>query len=188
MNPNTHRPISVIGNPVEQAKVKRSEVGAVLVVGLVMLAVMTLLVVSMIKTSVVELKIGGANQIAQQNLTNAELMINSFVDVNNGRFASNYLPLTTASGGPLSPSLTTSSYDSVKSAFTATPTANNVQYGRADLEVRQIQCSDPKTTGTQLGGTIQHVYFDVRSTATGTLGGSTTVHQGVRSMVPAGSC
>ena len=72
--------------------------GAVLIVGLVMLAVMTLLVVSMIKTSVVELKIGGATQIAQQNMTNAERMINTFIDVNNGRFAANYLPLPTASG------------------------------------------------------------------------------------------
>jgi hypothetical protein len=166
----------------------RAERGAVLVVGLVMLAVMTLLVVSMIKTSVVELKIGGANQIAQQNLTNAELMINNFVDLNNGRFASNYLPLSSASGGPVSPGLTTSSYSSSSGKFMASPTTTNVQYGRADLEVRQIQCSDTKTPGTQLGGTVQHVFFDVRSTATGTLGGSTTVHQGIRSMVPAGSC
>lgn len=162
--------------------------GAVLVVGLVMLAVMTLLVVSMIKTSVVELKIGGANQIAQQNLTNAELMINTFVDVNNGRFASNYLPLATVSGGPVSPATTTSSYSPTTTVFTATPSASNVQFGFANLEVRQIQCSDTKTTGTQLSGTIQHVFFDVRSTATGTLGGSTTVHQGIRSIVPAGSC
>ncbi|MPY86269.1 MAG: hypothetical protein GEV00_24320, partial [Actinophytocola sp.] len=71
----------------------RRERGAVLIVGLVMLAVMTLLVVSMIKTSVVELKIGGANQIAQQHQTNAEVMINTFINANNGRFASNYLAL-----------------------------------------------------------------------------------------------
>ena len=49
------------------AHTKAHQRGAVLIVGLVMLAVMTLLVVSMIKTSVVELKIGGASQIAQQN-------------------------------------------------------------------------------------------------------------------------
>jgi hypothetical protein len=160
--------------------------GAVLIVGLVMLAVMTMLVVSMIKTSVVELKIGGANQIAQQNMTNAELMISNFIDVNNGRFASNYLPLAAAAGGPVAPASGSSSYNATTTIYTVAPVS--VYSGNAGLQVRQIQCSDAKTTGTQLGGTVQHVFFDVRSTATGTLGGSTTVHQGVRTMVPAGSC
>jgi len=160
--------------------------GAVLVVGLVMLAVMTLLVVSMIKTSVVELKIGGANQIAQQNLTNAELMINNFIDVNNGRFASNYLPLAAGAGGPVAPAAASASYSATTTTYTVVPIA--VHSGNANLQVRQIQCSDAKTRGIQLGGTVQHVFFDVQSTATGTLGGSTTVHQGIRSIVPAGSC
>ena len=82
------------------ASARRAQRGAVLVVGLVMLTVMTLLVVSMIRTSVVELKIGGASQIAQQNLTNAELMINSFLNANNSRFAAHYLALPGATGGP----------------------------------------------------------------------------------------
>ena len=157
--------------------------GAVLIVGLVMLAVMTLLVVSMIKTSVVELKIGGANQIAQQNLANAELMINNFIDVNNGRFASNYLALPQTSGGPVAPGGGTASYTGT--VYKVAP--KTLLYGRADLEVRQIQCSGTRQTGTAYGAN-QHVFFDVRSTATGSLGGSTTVHQGVRSIVPAGSC
>jgi Tfp pilus assembly protein PilX len=169
-----------------RGSIVHAERGAVLVVGLVMLAVMTLLVVSMIKTSVVELKIGGANQIAQQNLTNAEFMINNFVDVNNGRFASNYLPLATASGGPVKPASASSTYNPTTTVLTVVPIS--VHSGTAGLQVRQIQCSDTKTPGTQMGGTVQHVFFDVQSTATGTLGGSTTVHQGIRSMVPAGSC
>lgn len=160
--------------------------GAVLIVGLVMLAVMTLLVVSMIKTSVVELKIGGANQIAQQNLTNAELMINRFIDANNGRFASNFLPLPAASGGPMTPGASPSSYNTTTGVLSVN--AVNVFGGNANLEVRQIQCSDPRTPGFQIGGTIQFAFFDVRSTATGALGGSTSVHQGIRTLVPAGSC
>lgn len=161
--------------------------GAVLVVGLVMLAVMTLLVVSMIKTSVVELKIGGASQVAQQNLTNAELMINRFVDLNNGRFASNFLALPEASGGPRTTPIATASY-SATTALLSVQNAN-VYGGQANLIVRQNQCTDCKQQGTQLGtGTIQCVYFDVSSTAVGVLGGSTTIHQGVRTLVPSGSC
>ena len=165
----------------------RRERGAVLVVGLVMLAVMTLLVVSMIKTSVVELKIGGANQIAQQHQTNAEVMINTFINANNGRFASNYLPLPAASGGPVAPTgAPSTSYDSSSTVYSVAPTDTG-HSGKADLNVRQIQCSGQRQVGIAFGA-IQFVFFDVRSTASGTLGGSATVHQGIRSVVPAGSC
>jgi len=161
--------------------------GAVLVVGLVMLAVMTLLVVSMIKTSVVELKIGGASQIAQQNLTNAERLISSFIDVNNGRFAADYLALASAAGGPVAPA-GTGTYST--SSFTYNVVPILLHAGRANLEVRQLYCGGPgRVKGQQIGGVPDAVFFDVRSTATGDLvGGSTTVHQGIRSIVPAGSC
>lgn len=163
-----------------------SQHGAVLIVGLVMLAVMTLLVVSMIKTSVVELKIGGASQIAQQNLSNAERMIGNYVDINNGRFAVDYLALPAASGGPLPPASGTATWNAAAGTYNVAPV--NLHGGRAALQVRQLQCTDLRVVGTQTGGVIQHVFFDVRSTATGDLGGSTTVHQGIRSTVPAGSC
>jgi hypothetical protein len=163
--------------------------GAVLIVGLVMLAVMTLLVVSMIKTSVVELKIGGATQIAQQHFTNAEAMINGFLDANNGRFASNYLALPESSGGPRPPSSAPAAgtYNSTTQNYTVA--SHNVPggFGQADVVVRQIQCSGQPITGTQMGA-FEFVFFDIRSTATGNLGGSATVHQGIRSIVPAGSC
>lgn len=158
--------------------------GAVLVVGLVMLAVMTLLVVSMVKTSVVELKIGGASQIAQQNLTNAELQIARFIDQNNGRFAANFLALAAASGGAVTAA--TSSYSSTTGVLTAQASA--VYGGNANLAVRQTQCAPARQVGTQLGGTYDFAFFDVASTATGTLGGSTTIHQGVRTIVPSGTC
>jgi hypothetical protein len=53
--------------------------GAVLVVSLIMLAVMTLLVITMIKTAVLDLKIGGASQQAALNLANAEVAINTYL-------------------------------------------------------------------------------------------------------------
>lgn len=158
--------------------------GAVLVVGLVMLAVTTLLVVSMVKTSVVELKIGGASQIAQQNLTNAELQIARFIDQNNGRFAANFLTLGAGAGGPVTAASAT--YSATTGLLAAQPSA--VYGGNANLVVRQIQCAPARQVGTQIGGTFDFAYFDVGSTATGTLGGSTTVHQGVRTIVPAGTC
>lgn len=159
--------------------------GAVLVVGLVMLAVMTLLVVSMIKTSVVELKIGGANQVAQQNFTNAERLINNFIDVNNGRFASDYLALAAASGGPVAPAGGSAAYSSTSFTYSVSPVS--LYAGNASLQVRQLQCSGSRIIGASLND-LQYVFFDIRSTATGDLGGSTTVHQGIRSTVPAGSC
>lgn len=162
--------------------------GAVLIVGLVMLAVMTLLVVSMIKTSVLELKIGGASQIAQQNLTNAERLISNFIDVNNGRFAADYLALSTATGGPVAPATGTGSYNSANFTYNVSFSSVNFLHGAgtANMQVRQLQCSGMRIIGS--APTLQFVFFDVGSTATGDLGGSTTVHQGIRSTVPAGSC
>jgi hypothetical protein len=157
----------------------------VLIVGLVMLAVMTLLVVSMIKTSVVELKIGGASQIAQQNLTNAERLISNFIDVNNGRFAADYLALASTSGGPVAPAAGTASWNATTGLYNVA--AVNLHGGRAALQVRQIQCTELRVPGDQYGARL-FVFFDVRSTATGDLGGSTSVHQGIRSVVPSGSC
>ena len=160
--------------------------GAVLIVGLVMLAVMTLLVVSMIKTSVVELKIGGATQIAQQNMTNAERMINTFIDVNNGRFAANYLPLPFASGGPRVPTGASAlPYEPIRGIYSLTPTA--VLHGQANLQVREIHCAPDDVIGRSRGALFA-VHFDIRSTATGTLGGTSSVHQGIKSSVPVGSC
>ena len=68
----------------------RNQNGAVLIVGLVMLAVMTLLVVSMLKTSVLELKIGGVHQVAAMNFANAERGITQFMNDNQGKFASGF--------------------------------------------------------------------------------------------------
>jgi hypothetical protein len=146
------------------------ERGAVLVVSLIMLAVMTLLVVSMLKTAVIELKIGGVSQIAALNLANAEIAINNFIAANNGRFAPNFLTLAPGSGGPIN----------------TPPVVNG---GTVAVAATQLACGPWATFNTQMGGTsLQAVQFDIRATATGTLGGTTVLHQGVQSLAPPGSC
>ena len=72
--------------------------GAVLVVSLIMLAVLTLFVISMIKTSIVELKIGGVSQTAASNLSAADSAIDNFLALNSGRFAPNWLTAVGAAG------------------------------------------------------------------------------------------
>jgi hypothetical protein len=144
----------------------RRERGAVLVVGLIMLAVMTLFVISMLKTSVIELKIGGASQIAALNFSNAELAINSYITNNAGRFAPGFL-----------------------TSGTQITTMPPVQGGSVTLQAQQVTCGPWAPLGTGMGLTsLAAVYFDLAATGTGTLGGRTTVHQGVESLAAAGSC
>ncbi len=146
--------------------------GAVLIVGLIMLAVMTLFVISMLKASIIELKIGGSSQIAALNFSNAETAIGNYIQINSGRFAPNFLPLSPGSGGPLT---------------TAAPLQAG---GSVAVAVTQLACGAWATFGNQMGGSsLQAVQFDVRATAVNTtLGGSTTIHQGVQTLATAGSC
>jgi hypothetical protein len=137
--------------------------GAVLVVGLIMLAVMTLFVVSMLKTSIIELKIGGASQVAALNFSNAETAIDNFIQVNNGRFAPNFLGLSPGAGGPIN-------------------TPPTVQGGTVTVGAAQINCGPPAVYGTQVKSDFRSVFFELRATATGTLGGTTTIHQGVQTL------
>src|SRR5689334_10714150 len=65
---------------------RRYQGGAVLIVSLIMLAVLTLFVISMIKTSIIELKIGGASQTAALNLAAADAAVENFLALNGGRF------------------------------------------------------------------------------------------------------
>ncbi len=70
-------------------QIPRRQRGAVLVVGLVMLTVMTMLVVSMMKTSIIDLKIGGMSQDALVNVSNADVLLNTFFNLYNGKFSNN---------------------------------------------------------------------------------------------------
>lgn len=148
----------------------RRQRGAVLVVGLIMLAVMTLFVISMMKTTIVELKIGGASQVAALNFSNAERGVSAFISDNAGRFAHNFLALPVGSGGVIN-----------------TPPA--VYGGNVAIAAREIGCGQWGAFNTQIGGlSLGAVQFDIRATATGTLGGTTVLHQGVESIIPLGAC
>src|SRR5271155_1456254 len=69
----------------------RRQRGAVLVIGLVMLTVMTLLVVSMMKTSIVDLKIGGVSQDNLININNADVILNTYYNEYTGKWSNNCL-------------------------------------------------------------------------------------------------
>jgi hypothetical protein len=153
--------------------------GAVLVVSLIMLAVLTLFVISMIKTSIIELKIGGASQTAATNLTAAESAIDNFLSLNSGRFAPNWLTAVGAAG----PAVGSMAYTAANNAYGALGTS-------VALLGVQLSCGAPKRVGEQIGpSSLQAVQFDIAATATGSLGtGMTVVHQGVQSLAPSGSC
>ena len=151
-------------------KSPRNERGAVLVISLIMLAVMTLFVISMLKTSIIELKIGGASQVAALNFSNAEFAINNFIAANQGRFAPGFLTLPPGSGGVIN-------------------TPPTVYGGTVAVTPTQLACGAWNAFGNMMGGSsLQAVQFDARALATGTLGGATTVHQGVQGLAPPGSC
>jgi len=138
----------------------------VLVVGLIMLVVMTLLVVSMLRTSILELRIGGANQVAQETFANAELAINNFTNANTGRFAPGFLSLGAGAAG--APDLS----------------VPIVPGGAVTLAATQIQCSSATILGNQFANAGRQnalfvTSFNIRGTATSVLGGTASVNQGV---------
>lgn len=144
--------------------------GAALIISLVLMAVMTLLVVSTMRTSLLQLKISGSNETVSINLANAEVSIADFVDSNIGRFAPGFLALPGASGGALYP--TTSIHDST-----------------VTLVVTQVGCGPANSFISQMGpGALQAAQFDVAATAVVTRGGQSTVHQGTEALAPPGSC
>lgn len=161
----------------------RRQRGAVLVVSLIMLAVLTLFVISMIKTSIIELKIGGSSQTAALNLAAADAAIDNFLAINSGRFAPGWL-LLTGNQGPAAGSSGAAAYTGASSAYGAlgsTVTVTPVQ----------ISCGGWSQIGTMFGASsLQAVQFDIGATATGGLGtaGSAAVHQGVEAAAPSGAC
>ena len=152
--------------------------GAVLVVSLIMLAVLTLFVISMIKTSIVELKIGGVSQTAASNLSAADSAIDNFLALNSGRFAPNWLTAVGAAG-PVAGSF----------AYSTAVTAYSALGASVQLAGVQLSCGAPKRVGEQIGpNSLQAVQFDIWATAIGGTGGQVVTHQGVQSLAPAGSC
>ncbi len=154
--------------------------GAVLIVSLIMLAVMSMFVISMLRTSILELKIGGASHVFQLNFTNAEYAINKWINDNNGRLAPNFLALM--------PVL--SAGCNVNTAGAAQCTVPPTVFGgTVALLATQIHCGPWAQFGNMMGSMqLSAVQFDVRATATGTLGGRTVIHQGTQSLAPPGAC
>jgi hypothetical protein len=166
-------------SPHPRHHVRHEQRGAVLIVSLIMLAVMTLLVISMLKTSIFEFKIGGVSQIAALNLANAEMAVNKYIADNNGRFAPGFLTL---------PALSTGCNNT-----TVGPGQCNdpplVNGGTVVVFAQQVGCGLWANFNTQMGGTtLRAAQFDVRATATGNLGGMTVTHQGAQTIAPPGSC
>jgi hypothetical protein len=149
---------------------RRSERGAALIVSLILLAVMTILVISSMRTSILQLRISGSNETLSVNLANAEVSIADFVDANIGRFAPGFLTMPAASGGALYP-------ETVLNDSTVA------------LVVTQVGCGPANTFISQMGpGALQAVQFNVAATATVERGGRSTVHQGTEALAPSGSC
>jgi Tfp pilus assembly protein PilX len=153
--------------------------GAVLIVSLIMLAVMSLFVISMLKTSILELKIGGASHVFQLNFANAEFGINKWVNDNNGRLAPDFLALT--------PLVSGCNVNTTGAGQCTDPPS--VYGGSVAITPTQIHCGPWAQFGNMMGSTqLSAVQFDVRANATGTLGGTTIIHQGVQSLAPPGAC
>jgi len=160
-----------------ELKRRRAQRGAVLIVSLVMLAVMTLFVISLLKTTVIELKIGGSSQVAAINLANADAAVENFISLNSGKFAPGFLTLAQGSGGPITSSLNFA------------PFAGTVAICPA-----QVSCGAYVCQGCQYGGlNLQAVQFDIKATAIGaasygSASSGVVIHQGVNAPVGAGAC
>ena len=149
---------------------RRSEQGAALVVSLILMAVMTILVLSTMRTSILQLRISGSTETLSINLANAEVAIADFVDANQGRFAPGFVALAATAGGAIFP-------------------ATVLNDSTVNLVVTQLGCAPANNLGNQMGsGGLQSVQFDIAATATVNRGGRSTVHQGAEEIAPPGSC
>lgn len=155
--------------------IRNSQRGAVLVVALIMLAVMTLLVITMIKTAVLDLKIGGASQQAAINLANADVSVNSYLVANPDSFSIGCLNRSAPEPNCKVGLGTTDRYGS-----------------RVVVTATEVGCVQTRP-GDAFGKGLPSVYFDVRARSSGMFAGiaasgQTAVHQGIRAAAPAGSC
>jgi len=154
--------------------------GAVLVVALIMLAVMTLLVITMIKTAVLDLKIGGASQQAAVNLANADVSVNTYLVANPGSFSIGCLNRSNPE-------------PNCKAGIGTTGVDLTALYG-SQVVVTATESGCVQTTpGDAVGKGLPSVYFDVRARSSGMFAGiattgETAVHQGIRATAPAGAC
>ncbi|CAG0929772.1 MAG: hypothetical protein EFKGCFLK_01965 [Rhodocyclaceae bacterium] len=169
------------------AVMPRAQRGVVLIVSLVVLAVMTLLVIGMLRTSVIELKLGGVSHQAELNFSNAEAMISSYINENNGRFSKDCLVTADAA---LSCFITTDGTITVAGTAPNRTMTKTLEGSAVTLSVQQIACADDSGVGSgnQLGGGLQALFLDIQAVSEGTFSGRSTVHQGIKTPLPPGSC
>jgi len=153
----------------------KSQSGVVLITTLIMLVMMTLLVLSMLRTNVIQLKIGGASQTAAQTLANAEAAIWAFMNLpgNRGRLAPGATP----------------DVDLANAYNLNDPSFRHL--ADVALTVTEVSCIQDaaRQTGNMLRKGWDVAYFDVQAEAQDPVfSGRTIVHQGVRSTLPQGSC
>jgi Tfp pilus assembly protein PilX len=176
---------SSIQTPGRPGQLPRRQRGAVLVVGLVMLTVMTMLVVSMLKTSIIDLKIGGVSQDAIVNVNNADVILSTYFNLNTGKFSNNCITLPGAlscNQAWVAPVLAT------PPQFVNTPAAMAMAPTTPPTPL-QMYCGDkPGFTGNQVGTSFQSVVIDASIWLTSTLTNQTRLHLGIAQDLPPGSC
>jgi Tfp pilus assembly protein PilX len=154
----------------------KNQSGMVLITSLIMLVIMTLLALSALRTSVIELKIGGASQVSAQSMANGEAAIWAFMNAPNNR-------------GKFFHGATMDTDLSDDFSFTD---AKYSHLAHVTLTATEIACTDDATVGrgNQMGkNALKAVYFDIQAQARDTVfSGLTVVHQGVRSTAPPGGC
>jgi Tfp pilus assembly protein PilX len=165
---------------------------------------MTLLVLAMLKTSVLELKIGGITQTSAQNFANAEAALTKFINDNNSHFtlgcsldatadADSCLctnPSSTSTqcrvanvGGNQTSYLTVGGTPTVRvgdpTLSIAAQPLSGAQY--TDITVTELssECGNPpRGSGIEVNGLIRVAYFDVKARSFGTVSGEAEAHQG----------
>jgi hypothetical protein len=147
--------------------------GAVLFLSLIMLGVMSLLVTSALRTSLIELRISGASEVVATNVANAEIAINDFIALNDGRFAPGFLTTPVGAGGAIDANITVPAFE-----------------GTVERRVIQLGCGDAAGFNSMMGptGSLQATQFEIEARARLARGGETTVRQGVVTLSPAGTC
>ena len=188
---------------------RKTQRGAVLATSLIILVVMTLLVLAMLKSSVLDLKIGGIAQTGAQNFSNADVALVKFINDNNGRFADGCL--TAASGtscfctNPDSAQCQSANVGGNQTSYVsgATPkiqvgdpslsAAAQPLFGAQQTDITATQLSGCVEAAARGGGSqlcnpgepcIKNLYFDIAAVSNGVVSGQATVHQGIVSFCP----
>jgi len=169
--------------------------GAVLATSLIVLVVMTLLVLGMLKTSVLELKIGGMVHSAEQNFSNAEVGLAKYINDNNGRFSDGCLSAagtsncfcTNPDAEACQNAMANTTYDAASKALIIGE-ASFFGAQQTQLTANQLSTCTPDAgwgSGNQItragaSAGLGAVFFDVAAKATGAVSGQASVHQGIK--------